>query len=213
MRKFLSAFMALILTFALVLSFAGCNKNADESKAEGNGSADAQQEESTGAGKYIDVELDYSSFKENETLMFAYLDNEELHFSTLSEKFGMGEEVARQFYETPEEFYVYTYSITIFNSGNQDIAVYGLRCENNAKDGVYVNTENALGAVFSIGAGSECGATITVICNDPELTDEQTCAIVDTMEFEVICSEVPREFDDGSESVEETKYIKAQIDN
>ena len=213
MKKFISAILSLILVLSLVLSFAGCDKNGGKDSGKDSATTNASGEEAaTNAGRYIDVELDYSSFKEDVVLMEAYINNEELHFETLSEDFGMGEEVARQFYETPEEFYVYTYSITIFNSGNQDIAVYGLRCENNAKDGVYVNTENALGAVYNIGVGSECGAMITVICSNPDLTDPQTCEIVDSMQFEVISSNVPREYDDGSESVEETKYIEAEIE-
>lgn len=213
MKKFISAFMAMILALSLAFSFAGCNKNKEDANSNGNDSTGAQQEAVTGAGKYIDVELDSEAFKENETLMYAYLNNEELHFKTLSEGFGMGDEIAKKYYETPEEFYVYTYSLNVFNCGSDKVAVYGLRCENNAKDGVYINTDNALGAVYNLDVGAECGATITVICNDPELTDDQTRQIVDSMDIEVICSKVPLEYDDGTESVEETKYIKAEIDN
>lgn len=211
MKKTISVLTAIILTVALLFSFAACNKDKNDNKD--GAEASSQQAEVTGTGKYIDVEIDSDSFKENEKLMYAYLDNKELHFDTLSKKFGMGDEVANKYYETPEEFYVYTYAVTIFNSGNKEVAVYGLRCENNAKDGVYVNTENALGAVYNIGVGSECGATITVICNDPDLSQDETRQIVDSMEIEVICSSVPLEYDDGTESVEETKYIKAHIDN
>lgn len=209
MKKTLSIITAIILTVALLLSFAACNKN----KTDGKDGDSAKQTETTAVGKYIDVEIDYASFKENEKLMYAFLDNKDLHFKTLSEGFGMGDEIANQFYETPEEFYVYTYNLTIFNSGNLDVAVYDIICKNNVKDNVFVNTYNAFGAVYNIGVGSECGATIAVICNNPDLTDAETCEIVDSMEFEVVCSKVPREYDDGTESVEETKYIKAYIDD
>lgn len=208
MKKFISAAMALILIAVLAFSFAGCNKNNGDANTDGT-----QNAEVTGAKKYIDVELDSEAFKENEKLMLAYLDNKDLHFKTLTEGFGMSEEVANKYYEAPEEFYVYTYSLNVFNSGNEKVAVYGLRCENNAKDGVYINTYNALGAVYNLDVGAECGATIAVICNDPDLSQDQTRQIVDSMGIEVICSKVPLEYDDGTESVEETKYIKAEIDN
>lgn len=211
MKKFIASAMALILSLALVFSFAGCDKN-DKSKADVKDGADIQQEETTKAGKYIDVELDSIAFNENETNMLAYLENEEYHFNTLSEGFGMGDEVAKKFYETPEEFYVYTYSLNVFNSGSERVAVYGLRCENNAKDGVYINTSDALTSAY-LDVGAECGAMINVICSDPELTQDETRQIVDSMGIEVICSKVPLEYDDGTESVEETKYIKAEIDN
>lgn len=208
MKRFISALMTLVLTAALAFSFAGCNKNTEDGKTDS-----IQEAGVTGAKKYIDVELDSEAFKENEKLMLAYLDNRELHFKTLTDGFGMSEEVANKYYEAPEEFYVYTYSLNVFNSGNEKVAVYGLRCKNNAKDGVYINTDNALGAVYNLDVGAECGATIVVICNDPDLSQDQTRQIVDSMGMEVICSKVPLEYDDGTESVEETKYIKAEIDN
>ena len=213
MKKFISAILSLILVLSLVLSFAGCDKNGGKDSGKDSATTNASGEEAaTNAGRYIDVELDSIAFRENLDLMDAYLANEEYHFATLTEGYGMSEEVAQKFYETPEEFYVYSYSVDIFNSGSEKISVYGFRCENNAKDGVYINVNNALGGVANLDPGTSCGATIDVICSDPDLSQDETRQIVDSMGIEVICSKIPLEYDDGTESVEETKYIEAEIE-
>lgn len=213
MKKYISAIMALVLALSLVLSFAGCNKDGGEKGGKDSATTSASGEEAaTNAGKFIDVELDSIAFRENLDLMDAYIANEEYHFATLTEGYGMSEEDAQKFYETPEEFYVYSYSVDIFNSGSEKISVYGFRCENNVKDGVYVNVSNSLGGVAYLEPGASCGATIDVICSDADLTQDETRQIVDSMGIEVICSKIPLEYDDGTESEEETKYIEAEIE-
>lgn len=168
----------------------------------------------TGLGVYFgffaedknDSEIQITTVKdelvENIRLLEAFIRNPDRYKTVLAEKYELGAEKAAEFYECPEEWLTYEQLININNTGSEDVTIYGFEVENNGKDGVYISTD--IGGELSIQPGGEGPATFSVVCSNIELSIDEVQAIIDKMDISVVFSKAPTEFDDGSESVEET---------
>lgn len=139
---------------------------------------------------------------ENIRLLEAFIRNPDRYKKVLAEKYELGEEKAAEFYESPEEWLTFEQLITISNTGSENVTVYGFEVENNGKDGVYISTD--IGGELGIQPGGEGPASFSVLCSNIELSTDEVQAILDKMDISVVFSKTPAEFDDGSESVEET---------
>ncbi len=134
----------------------------------------------------------------------AFLKNPDRYKSRLANEYQLSEEMVADFYATPEEWLTYELIIEIKNIGENDITAYGYEIKDNGKKGVYIST--AMGGELGLPVGSlSTPASLSILCADVELSADEIRKIVDSMDISVVYTKTPAEYDDGTESVEETK--------
>ena len=151
----------------------------------------------------ISLSVTKDDFTENGNLLVALVRNPDRYQAALANEYGMGEKTAADFYEAPENWLAYEQIISITNNSEENVTVYGFEVENNGKNGVYVNTK--LGGDLGISPNGTGPASFSILFENGDLTIDECQALVDEMNIKVIFSKTPAEYDDGSESVEETK--------
>ena len=130
----------------------------------------------------------------------------ERYQDNLATEYEMGEAKAAEFYECPEEWLTYEQLITIYNDSSESITVYGFEVENNGKNGVYLST--SAGGELSIAPGGHGPATFSVFCDNGDLSTDEAKELAEKFDVKVIYSKTPTEYDDGTESVEETQLAQ-----
>lgn len=150
-------------------------------------------------------------FTLNDTLLTTLIRNPDRYQARLANEYGMGEALAAEFYVAPEEWLAYEQIVEITNNTQDTLTVYGFEVKDNGKNGVYVNTN--LGGDLGISPSGTGPASFSILFSNGELSTEEAKALLDEMEIKVIYTKTPAEYDDGSESVEETKtaVIEASI--
>lgn len=144
-------------------------------------------------------------FVEGINLLDRMVTNPERYKAALVKEYQMGEDVAAKFFEAPEEWLAYEQIIVLKNVSDENLTIYGFEVKNNGKNGIYISTN--LGGELGIASGAlePATASFSVLCSDGELSSEEVKALTDKMEVSVIYSKTPTEYNDGTESVEETK--------
>lgn len=144
-------------------------------------------------------------FVEGINLLDRMVTNPDRYKAALVKEYQMGEDVANKFYEAPEEWLAYEQIIILKNVSDENLTIYGFEVKDNGKNGIYISTN--LGGELGIASGAlePATASFSVLCSDGELSSEEVKALADRMEVSVIYSKTPTEYNDGSESVEETK--------
>lgn len=148
-------------------------------------------------------------FVDSPQVLEALATRPERYTKVLETEFQMGEKKTAEFYECPEEWLTYEQLITIYNNSEDNITVYGIEIENNGKNGVYVST--SAGGELSIAPGGNGPASFSVLCDNGDLSTDEAQALAEEMKIKVIYSKTPTEYDDGTESVEETKTVALDI--
>ena len=151
----------------------------------------------------INVTVVRDDFVTNEPLLAALIMNPDRYESALATEYGLGAEKAAEFYEAPEDWLTYEQIINITNNSEEVITVYGFEVKNNGKNGVYINTN--IGGELSISPNGSGPASFSILCDNGDLSTEEAKALVDKMEISLVYSKTPVEYDDGTESVEETQ--------
>lgn len=185
MKKIIIALIAVVLTAALVVG--GYFVLSDNNK-------EPQQ-----------LLVYRDDFIEGINLLERFVKNPDRYKAALVNEYQMGEEVAAKFYEAPEEWLAYEQIIILKNAGDEDLTIYGFEVKNNGKNGIYISTN--LGGELGIAAGAlePATASFSVLCSNGELSSEEVMELANKMEVSVIYSKTPTEYNDGTESVEETK--------
>lgn len=144
-------------------------------------------------------------FIEGINLLERFVKNPDRYKTALVNEYQMSEEVAAKFYEAPEEWLAYEQIIILKNAGDEDLTIYGFEVKNNGKNGIYISTN--LGGELGIAAGAlePATASFSVLCSNGELSSEEVMELANKMEVSVVYSKTPTEYNDGTESVEETK--------
>lgn len=142
-------------------------------------------------------------FNEDTLLLERLAMHPERYTENLINEYKMSEEKANSFYDCPEEWLLYSQSITIFNNTADNITVYGFEVENNGKNGVFLSTST--GGELAIAPGGNGPASISALCDNGDLTTDEAKELVSKFKIKIIYSKTPTEFEDGTESVEETK--------
>ena len=144
-------------------------------------------------------------FVEGINLLERFVKNPDRYKAALVNEYQMGEDVAAKFYEAPEEWLAYEQIIILKNAGDEDLTIYGFEVKNNGKNGIYISTN--LGGELGIAAGAlePATASFSVLCSNGELSSEEVMELANKMEVSVVYSKTPTEYNDGTESVEETK--------
>ena len=136
----------------------------------------------------------------------ALVKNRDRYKNALSAEFEMGAEKADEFYEAPENWLAFDQIITLKNQSDKDLTVYGFEVKDNGKDGFYVCTK--VGGEIGMVPGASGTSSFTILCENGELSVDEAKAAIDKMEIKAIYSRTPEEFDDGTESTEETKTVE-----
>lgn len=147
-------------------------------------------------------------FVEGIGFLEAIIKNPERYNSTLGKEYQMDEETVNKFFAAPEEWLAYEQIINIKNIGEADYTVYGYEVKDNGKNGVYIST--SAGGELGLPVGGKATTSFTVLCSNPELAIEELKALVDEMEISVLYTKTPVEYDDGTESIEETKAARVE---
>ena len=136
----------------------------------------------------------------------ALVKNPDRYKNALSAEFEMSAEKADEFYEAPENWLAFDQIITLKNQSDKDLTVYGFEVKDNGKDGFYVCTK--VGGEIGMVPGASGTSSFTILCENGELSVDEAKAAIDKMEIKAIYSRTPEEFDDGTESTEETKTVE-----
>lgn len=142
-------------------------------------------------------------FVEDTLLLERMAQHPERYTENLINEYEMSEKKAQEFYERPEEWLVYGQSLTIYNDTADSIRVYGFEVENNGKGGVYLSTST--GGELDIAPGGYGPASFSVFCENGDLSTDEAKELVSKFKIKVLYTKTPTEFDDGTESVEETQ--------
>ncbi len=139
----------------------------------------------------------------NDNLLSALIKNPDRYQASLATDYAMGEAKAAEFYESPEEWLSCEQIIEITNNSTESITVYGFEVKNNGKNGIYVNTD--IGAELGLSPGGTGPASFSILYENGDLSTDEAKALLDELEIKVVFSKTPAEYDDGSQSTEETK--------
>lgn len=142
-------------------------------------------------------------FINNDNLLSILMKNPDRYQAALANEYAMGEAKAAEFFEAPEEWLAFEQIVEITNNSTESITVYGFEVENNGKNGIYVNTD--IGGELGISPNGTGPASFSVLFENGELSIDEAKALLDELKISVIYTKTPSEYDDGSESVEETK--------
>lgn len=139
----------------------------------------------------------------NDNLLVALVRNPDRYQAALANEYGMGENKAAEFYQAPENWLAYEQIIEVTNNSLENITIYGFEVENNGKNGIYVNTK--IGGELGISPNGIGPASFSVLFENGDLSTDEAKALLDEMDIKVVYTKSPVEYDDGTESVEETK--------
>lgn len=149
-----------------------------------------------------DLDVATHDFVEGTGYIEAVIKNPERYKQIVGKEYGMDDTAYAKFFDAPEEWYAYEQIIEIYNIGENDFTVYGYEVKDNGKNGVYISTN--LGGELGLPVGGKSTVTFSVLC-DSDKSLEEVKAIVEKMDISVVYTKTPVEYDDGSQSVEETK--------
>lgn len=136
----------------------------------------------------------------------ALVKNPDRYKKALSSEFQMSEEKAEEFYQAPENWLAFDQIITLKNQSDRDLTVYGYEVKDNGKDGFYICTK--AGGEIGMIPGASGTASFVILCENGELSLDEAKAAIDKIEIKAVYSDTPEEFDDGTESTEETKTVE-----
>ncbi len=156
-----------------------------------------------GEASVITVRTDADSFIEDSVLLERFAQHPERYTENLTKDFGMSEKEAKEFYECPEEWLLYSQTVSIHNGTDETIRICGFEVKDNGKNGVYISTASA--GEPTVGSNMAGETVFNVLCENGDLTTAEAEQLVKEFEIKVIYTKEPTELDDGSESVEETK--------
>lgn len=89
----------------------------------------------------------------------------------LTKCYGINEAKAKDFFENPGNWLCYDAYITISNSSDKDCYFFGVNCDENGKDGVYVFAETT--SILGIPSGGKNQICISVLADNSDLSDAE----------------------------------------
>lgn len=175
--------LAVIIAVITLLSLAACSHNKEPS--------------------VITVRTDADSFIEDTETLERFAQHPERYTENLTKDFGMTQKEAEKFYECPEEWLIYTQTVSIHNGTDETIRICGFEVKDNGKNGVYISTAPA--GEPSVKPNMAGETVFSVLCENGDLTTAEAEQLVKEFEIKVIYTKEPEGLDGGDESVEETK--------
>lgn len=156
----------------------------------------------------VSIEVTKGGFVETISVIERYMKTPEKYKESMPGLYGMTAEDAENFFAAPENWLAYDYTVTIKNTGEETVSVYGFEFEGNGDNDVFLSKQ--FGGELGLPAGADYAIPISVLCANGDATTDEVLEAVEKKTISVIYSKQPSEADDGTETVEETK--KAALD-
>lgn len=177
MKRIFYALTALVLSAAMIFSFAGCKDNVNKPDE-----------------KVSDIRLIYEDIIADDFLLEKYANDASRYRDIISDDFGYGESGADKFYENYAEYYIYGITLRAFNYTDSALTLKSIESDSNGKNGVYIRKsfnggENGIDAKTSKGDFNESALTLHVLNENLELSDEQVVGTVMSMNLTLTYSD------------------------
>ena len=166
MKKLFYTITAVLLSVAMIFSFAGCKDNVNPPDE-----------------KVSDVRLIYQEIVADDFLLEKIANDASRYRNIITDDFGYGESGADKFYENYAEYYVYGMTLKVLNYTDSPITLKSIESDSNGKNGVYIRksfngVENGIGAKLQKQDFAEGVLTLHVLNENLELSDEQVVGTV-----------------------------------
>ena len=131
----------------------------------------------------------FSDFNENNQI-FTLADKDKLRYKSIfTDKYGMDEKTAQSFIDTPEEWLSCNMIIEIENQGKTDVAVTGLKVEDNGKDKLYLK-ESLDSTMQLVKAGTSTAITVNSLIMDNDISYPDMEKLVRAKDITLFCAAV-----------------------
>ncbi len=169
MKRIFYALTALVLSAAMIFSFAGCKDNIDPPDE-----------------KVSDIKLIYEEIIADDVLLETYANDPSRYRDIISDDFGYGENGADKFYENFAEYYIYGMTLKVLNYTDSAFTLKSIESDSNGKNGVYIRKsfnggENGIEAKMAKRDYAESALTLHILNENLELSDEQVVGTVRSM--------------------------------
>ena len=142
------------------------------------------------------VTVTVDDFYDSPDILENLMTQPEKYTKILETDYQLGTEKTAEFYECPEEWLTYSELISIKNTTDDTIAVYGLEIAENGKNGVYINTK--LDGEFEIAPGDSTPAYFNILCDNGDLSTDEANALVKGMDIKIVYKDASVADDDNS---------------
>ena len=134
----------------------------------------------------------FSDFNENNQI-FEFANKDKTRYKAIfKEKYGMDDETAQSFIDTPEEWLSCNMIIEIENAGETAVAVTGIKIADNGKDKLYLC--ESLGSTMQlVNAGNSTAVSINTLIKDNDISYDDMEKLVRSKDITLICAPVDAE--------------------
>ncbi len=135
------------------------------------------------------MSAEFSDFNENNQI-FEFADRDKIRYKSIfEEKYGMDDENAQSFIDTPEEWLSCNMIIEIENAGETAAAVTGIKVADNGKNKLYLS--ESIGSTMQlVNAGSSTAVSISCLIRDNDISYDDFEKLVRSKDITLICAPV-----------------------
>lgn len=134
------------------------------------------------------VTVNIDDFSDSPEILEDLMLRPERYTKVLENDYQLGTNKTAEFYECPEEWLTYSEMITIHNTTEETVTVYGLEISDNSKNGVYVST--VLDGEYEIESGGSCPVYFNILCDNGDLSTDEAKALVNGMDIKIVYAPV-----------------------
>ena len=129
----------------------------------------------------------FSDFNENNRI-FELADKDKIRYKNLfKEKYGMDDETAQSFIDTPEEWLSCNMIVEIENTGETAVAVTGIKVADNGEDKLYLS--ESIGSTMQlVNAGSSTAVSINALIKDNDISYDDMEKLVRAKDITLVCA-------------------------
>lgn len=146
-----------------------------------------------------EVTVERSDFVSSTDIIDTYTRYPERFTQKVAQSFEMDSAAADSFFSEPENWLAYEIALTLTNNTKGSLTFYSLNVPDNGRDGVYICTELEDGV--GVSAGSSAVVSITVLCSNGELSDEQAKLLADSMSISAVYGSTPDKLGENGEPI------------
>ncbi len=131
------------------------------------------------------------TFTITDSTIDTYLASPDKYRKTLSNSYGLGDELADDFFEAPENWLSFEMILNLENVGDKSVTILGYKINDNGKNGVYAST--AVGGELTLSPRAAYPVALRILCNNGDLTTEEARELVEKLDIELIYGETVEE--------------------
>lgn len=131
------------------------------------------------------------TFTITDSTIDTYLASPDKYRNSLANSYGLGDELADDFFEAPENWLSFEMILNLENVGDKSLTVLGYKINDNGKNGIYAST--AIGGELTLSPRAAYPVALHVLCNNGDLTTEEARELVEKLDIELIYAETVEE--------------------